>query len=342
MGLRGCAGLALVCCLLGAAYAQSTPQATNNAETGAGSVIGSVTDLAGDAVPGAKVTLNGARESTTDELGAFSFAGVPAGTFRLEVTAPNFKGVNTTGLLVAGQTTDLPAMSMAASSSTAVTVTTTMAEVGEAEVKMEETQKLLGALPNYFVAYDWHAPPLSQKQKFELSYKSTFDPVTVLISEVTAGVQEATNELSGYGKGGNGFVKRAAANQANVVIGTFTGGYLFPRLFHQDPRYFYMGPDRGGVTRRFFYALSTAFITRGDNGKWQPNYSSVLGDLAAGAAANAYYPASDRHGWSTVIDNGLLGAALDGAGNVIQEFLYKHLTPHSPSYPGSDAQGRKP
>ena len=347
-GLRGCGGLALGCCLLGGlssgrARAQDTAaQAANAPETGTGIVSGSVTDLDGDAVPGAKVTLNGTRETIADELGAFAFTGVPAGAFRLEVTAPNFKGVGTKGVLVAGQTTDLPAMSMAASSSTAVTVTTTMAEVGEAEVKMEETQKLLGALPNYFVVYDWHAPPLSQKQKFELSYKSTFDPVTILISEVSAGVQEATNELSGYGKGGNGFVKRAAANQANVVIGTFTGGYLFPRLLHQDPRYFYMGPDRGSVTKRFFYALSTAFITRGDNGKWQPNYSSVLGDLASGAAANAYYPASDRHGWSTVIEGGLLGAAFDGVGNVVQEFLYKHLTPHAPNYPGSDPQGHKP
>ena len=323
---------------------QPAPDAAQAAptESATGNVTGSVTDLDGDAVPGAKVMLNGTREATTDELGAFVFHGVPAGSYRLEVTAVNFKPVSTTGILAAGKTADLPAMSMSATVSTAVTVTTTMAELGEAEVKTEETQKLLGALPNYFVVYDWHAPPLTQKQKFELSYKSTFDPVTILISEVTAGVQEATNELSGYGKGGNGFVKRAVADQANVVIGTFTGGYLFPRLLHQDPRYFYMGSERGSVTRRFFYALSTAFITRGDNGKWQPNYSSVLGDLATGAAANAYYPASDRHGWSTVIGNGLLGAAFDGLGNVVQEFAYKHLTPHAPNYPATDGVGTRP
>ena len=344
--LRGGAGLVLGCCLLGGlssgpARAQGAAEQTpKDAQTG--NVSGSVTDTDGDAVPGAKVKLNGDREVITDELGSFLFTGVPAGAFRLEVTADNFKPVSTSGTLLAGQTADLPAMSMTASSSTAVVVTTTMAEVGEAEVKMEETQRLLGAIPNYFVAYDWHAPPLSQRQKFELSYKSTFDPITILISEVTAGVQEASNELSGYGKGGNGFVKRAAADQANVVIGTFTGGYLFPRLLHQDPRYFYMGPDRGSVTKRFFYALSTAVITRGDNGKWQPNYSSVLGDLATGAAANAYYPASDRHGWSTVLEGGLLGAAFDGLGNVIQEFAYKRLTPHAPNYPSTDGQLRNP
>ena len=50
-------------------------------------------------------------------------------------------------------------------------------------------------------------------------------------------------------------MKRFAANQANVAIGTFAGGYLFPLILHQDPRYFYMGPEHGSVKKRFFYAL---------------------------------------------------------------------------------------
>ncbi len=309
-----------------------------------GILTGTVVDADGSAVVGARVVLNGTRETGTretgtDDLGGFRFGDVATGTFRLEVLAAGFKTTSATGILQAGQTLEVPALAMAAASSTDVTVTSSRDDVGKAEVKVEETQRLLGAIPNYFVTYDWDAPPLKNRQKLELSYKVTIDPVTVLISEISAGAQEADNNLSGYGKGGNGFVKRFAANQANVAIGSFTGGYLFPLLLHQDPRYFYMGSEHGSVTKRFFYALSTAVITRGDNGKWQPNYSSVLGDLATGAAANAYYPATDRHGWVTVIDAGLLGAAYDGVGNVVQEFLYKHLTPHALNVP---VMGKQP
>ena len=333
-----CAPLALGCCLASTAPAQNAP-ALVSAQSSVGVVAGTVIDVDGEAVPGARVTLNGARVMVTDELGAYRFEGVAAGAFNLTITAEGFAAGTAAGNLRGGDTAQVPSLTLGASSTADVTVTTTMAEVGQAEVKVEETQRLLGTLPNFFVAYDWNAPPLKARQKFELSYKVTIDPVTVLISEVTAGIQEANNSLSGYGKGGTGFVKRFAADQANVAIGTFTGGYLFPLILHQDPRYFYMGPEHGSIKKRFFYAISTGLITRGDNGKWQPNYSSVLGDLASGAAANAYYPSTDRHGWTTVIDAGLLGAALDGAGNVVQEFLYKRLTPHAPDYP---AKGQQP
>ena len=338
-----CVSAALLCWLVGClactarAQAPQTEQAAAQVATGA--VSGMVTDQDGDAVAGAKVTLNGTDSTTTDDLGAFLFRAVPAGSFKLTMAAAGFTTKTTAGTVRSGETTVVPALALGAASSADVTVTTSMAEVSKAEVKVEENQRLLGTIPNFFVAYDWNAPPLKAKQKLELSYRVTIDPVTVLISEATAGVEEANNQLSGYGKGGSGFVKRFAANQANVTIGTFAGGYLFPLILHQDPRYFYMGPEHGSVKKRFFYALSTGFITRGDNGKWQPNYSSVLGDLASGAAANAYYPSTDRHGWTTVIDAGLLGAAFEGAGNLVQEFVYKKLTPHAPNYP---AGGQKP
>ena len=330
--------MAFACGFAGRAFAQTSPQDTTDrsgTQAAPGTVAGTVTDIDGGAVAGARVTLNGAQVTRTDELGGYTFSGVAAGAFTLIVTADGFVTRTTTGEVKGDESVQVPSLMLGAASSTDVTVTSSMAEVGKAEVKVEETQRVLGALPNFFVAYDWHGPPLSQKQKLELSYKSVFDPITILVSEISAGVQEADNQFSGYGKGGNGFVKRFAANQANVAIGTFAGGYLFPLLLHQDPRYFYMGPEHGSIKKRFFYALSTSFITRGDNGKWQPNYSSVLGDLATGAAANAYYPATDRHGWTTVIDTGLVGAALEGVGNLVQEFVFKKITPHSPNYPNS-------
>jgi hypothetical protein len=39
--------------------------------------------------------------------------------------------------------------------------------------------------------------------------------------------------------------------------------------------------------------LST-FRCKGDNGHWQPNYSNILGNFAAGGISNLYYPTGDR------------------------------------------------
>ena len=114
------------------------------------------------------------------------------------------------------------------------------------------------------------------------------------------------------------------------MVGTFVGGAILPSILHQDPRYFYMG--KGTVTHRLLYALASAVICKGDNGKWQPNYSSIGGDVAAGAIANVYYPQSDKDGASIVIEQGVLGALGDGLGNVVQEFLLKKVTPHSAQY----------
>ncbi len=78
--------------------------------------------------------------------------------------------------------------------------------------------------------------------------------------------------------------------------------------------------------------MSTAVICRGDNGKWQVNYSGIGGDIATGALSNTYYPASEHNGVTLTIENGLLSAASDGVGNVVQEFVFRHLTPHPPTY----------
>jgi Carboxypeptidase regulatory-like domain/TonB dependent receptor-like, beta-barrel len=61
-----------------------------------GSIVGTVTDSADLAVPGATVTIthaetNQARETTTNETGNYLFPNVAAGTYRVEVTLPGFQ-----------------------------------------------------------------------------------------------------------------------------------------------------------------------------------------------------------------------------------------------------------
>lgn len=72
--------------------------------------------------------------------------------------------------------------------------------------------------------------------------------------------------------------------------------------------------------------MANAFICKGDNGRWQPNYSSVLGNLAAGGISNLYYPDKDRGDAGLTLENGAIGIGATAAANLIQEFLIRKLT----------------
>ena len=137
-------------------------------------------------------------------------------------------------------------------------------------------------------------------------------------------IRRLRNAFPGYGQGARGFGRRYGASLADGTVGALLGGAAFPALLRQDPRYFYKGT--GTITSRVFYALAMAFVCRGDNGKWQPNYSGVLGDVAAGAVSNTYYPASNRNGAAGTVEIGLINAAEEGFSNLLEEFVFKHIS----------------
>ena len=82
----------------------------------------------------------------------------------------------------------------------------------------------------------------------------------------------------------DGYFKRVGANYADNVNGALIGNALLPKLLHQDPRYFRKGT--GPIFKRFLYAASSTVVCKGDNGKWQPNVSNVLGNFISGAISN--------------------------------------------------------
>ena len=104
---------------------------------------------------------------------------------------------------------------------------------------------------------------------------------------------------------------------------------VFPSIFHQDPRYFYRGS--GSIRTRALYAISAAVIARGDNGHWQPNYSEICGNFAAGALSNLYYP-SDSRGAMLTIGNALIETAGRAGTNLVREFILRGITSKVPTY----------
>jgi hypothetical protein len=179
------------------------------------------------------------------------------------------------------------------------------------------------------VTYIPDAAPLDTKQKFQLAWKTTVDPVTFGITPAAAGLEQATNQYGGYGQGAQGYGKRYGAGYADLVTGTFIGSAILPSLLKQDPRYFYKGT--GSTGSRILYAIANSVICKGDNKRWQANYSGILGNLASGGISNLYYPANDR-GAGLTFENTLIGVGTTAAANVIQEFFIRKLTPNIPNH----------
>jgi Carboxypeptidase regulatory-like domain len=324
----------LFCSLPGLCQSQQA-QSINTPLPGApGTISGTVVDPNGNFVVSAQVTLvceglSSQQRVTSNAEGRFVFTNVPAGPFALTVSAASFATRQVPGTLHPGETLVIEDVSLPiAAATTEVQVSgKDNYELAEEQIKVQETQRVLGVIPNFYVTYDPAALPLQPKQKFELAWKSSTDPFTFAATGVVAGLEQADNGFSGYGQGTQGYAKRYGASFADGFIGNMIGGAILPTLLKQDPRYFYKGT--GGTRARILYALANAVICKGDNGRWQPDYSGILGSLAAGGISNLYYPASSRNGAQLTFENTLIGIGSSGISNLFQEFLIRRLTPHA-------------
>ena len=301
-----------------------------------GNINGTIVDRTGAVIAGARVRLAGQGDSPNDQFssqevlsgdnGQFSFAHVAPGPFQLTITSAGFEAQPAAGVLRSGETYIVPPIALAvATALTEVWVGLSPFEVAQKQVQDEEKQRVLGFIPNFYVSYAPHPAPLTSKQKFVLAWKTTLDPVSFGLIGVIAGIQQAQNAFSGYRQGTEGYGKRYGASYANFVSGTFIGSAILPSLLKQDPRYFYKGS--GSKRSRILYALANSVICKGDNGNWQPNYSSILGNLAAGAISNLYYSAKDRDGVGLTFEGGAIGIGATAGANLIQEFFHPQVDP---------------
>jgi hypothetical protein len=270
------------------------------------------------------------QQTLSGDDGQFSFANIAPGSFHLTITSEGFATQAFDGNLRSGESYVVPRIVLTiATAVTEIRVVPSQFEIAEEQIKEQEKQRPLGIIPNFYVSYVANAAPLTPKQKFELAGKTLWDPVTFGLTAAIAGLQQADNELGGYGQGAQGYAKRYGAAYADAVTGTLIGSAILPSLLKQDPRYFYKGT--GSKRSRVLYALATSVICKGDNGHWQADYSAILGSLAAGGISNLYYPAHDR-GAGLTFENALIGIGASAAANVLQEFVIRKLTPNIPNH----------
>lgn len=106
-------------------------------------------------------------------------------------------------------------------------------------------------------------------------------------------MSQAENSEPGYGEGAIGYERRYGAAFADGTIENYFTSAILPSVLHEDPRFFQLG--KGGFWHRTGYAVSRIFVTRGDTGNNQSNYSEVFGSAISSAISNySYHPRQDR------------------------------------------------
>src|SRR5579875_2274052 len=149
--------LVVVCAVAQGPAARSAPAMMPNS----GRVSGVVEDEQGALIPGARVVLvaEGASHNlTSGSDGRFCFDDVPAGSFTVTASEEGMADGVRAGTVQPEQQMELEPMMLHAGAVMSVTAVT-QEQMAKIQVRQEETQRIGGILPNYYVVYDRNPQP---------------------------------------------------------------------------------------------------------------------------------------------------------------------------------------
>jgi len=303
-------------------------------------VMGTVTDVNGDVIPNATVVLKeieGRDPLTivTNDDGMFEFHDVrPDITYQLSVSAKDYEDWISAPIILKPDQFKIVSRVQLRIAPFRITVDVhdDPVKVATEQFKAEQKQRVFGIIPNVYVSYESDPAPLTTGMKFKLALKVSTDPVTAAGVLLVASAKQA-GDTPEYGQGWGAYGKRIGAVTADGFSDIMIGGAILPSLLHQDPRYFYQGTGTTGS--RFRHAVFSTFVARTDQGKSQPNYSSLGGILASSSLANLYYPKSNR-GAGLVFGNVAIGLAERIGASLAQEFLLGRFTRRGGHLKGSE------
>jgi hypothetical protein len=172
--------------------------------------------------------------------------------------------------------------------------------------------------------------PLSNRQKFDIFLKSTYEPYTFFSAGFEATLAQAEGRWYGYGGGIPGWGKRFGASLADTEARKFIQSFVLASLLNQDPRY--LRSSAKSPVARAWYAATRVFVTRTDDGNESFNTSEFLGALFVTSLQNSYYPERER-GAKHTADRFLSALGSDASANLLREFwpdLTRLFRKHAP------------
>ena len=108
-----------------------------------------------------------------------------------------------------------------------MTVYSSSEQIAVEQVKIEEKQRVLGIIPNFYVIYDHDPAPLTKTLKFKLALKASTDPVIFLGAATLAAINQAADRPD-YVQGAKGYGQRLGAGYADAFTNLMIGGAILP------------------------------------------------------------------------------------------------------------------
>jgi hypothetical protein len=181
-----------------------------------------------------------------------------------------------------------------------------------------EPKRILDILPNYRAVSAGTTPlPASAGVNFRLATDQAFDYSSFIFLGLTTLISEGRDTHPTLGKGPGGYGQYLWRNALDRTDRSYQINFLFPTLYHEDPRYYAM--EKGNPFRRFIYAASRSVITRTYTGKDTVNFAGLSGRMGSEAVARTFYPHTDTSFSNLAIRFGY-ATARDAGFNVFREF----------------------
>jgi len=163
------------------------------------------------------------------------------------------------------------------------------------------------------------APSLTSGDKVRLGLRDAISPFAVAGWISSAAYSQALDSSPNYGQGWGPFAQRFGASAARGSTEGVLSDSVFAPIFHEDPRYYRLGPGHN-LVHRTLYAVTRTIITKSDSGRTTPNLALLAGNAAGSILTNAYYPDRNRNAKTTAETFvGSLGGS--AVGFFVSEFL---------------------
>jgi hypothetical protein len=166
--------------------------------------------------------------------------------------------------------------------------------------------------------------PMSQAERLNYYFKSTFSVESVLSSAAGAGISQWENSPSEWGQGAEGYARRLGNSYAvHIMQGTLM--YGASSVLHEDNRYIPSSEIAFG--KRLKYSIASSFLARKDDGTRRLSYSRLGSYLATAFISREWQPHS-RNGAQNAMQSFEVAIGSTVGFNVAREFLPKVFRRH--------------
>ena len=159
--------------------------------------------------------------------------------------------------------------------------------------------------------------PMTQRERWQHYFRSTGDPIAMVMSAAGAGITQWQDSPTEWGQGATGYTRRLGNAYAQHIIRQ-TMMFGASSVLHEDNRYLVSGES--AVGSRIKYAIESTFLARRDDGRRRLAFSRFGATAGTAFLSRRWQPRSTNSTGDALTSFGIAMGAQAGF-NVAREFL---------------------